>query len=122
MILLVNSKPNLYGDQVLGQVETSEMPSVAQVHFREKLGLEVRFSICLARICNECETTVASILADPEISMNPDDVDRREQNEVHELCDGCRKPHPTSELFLIGDGSIKVCPTCRGEATWMMRE
>jgi hypothetical protein len=51
--------------------------------------------------------------------MNPDDGDR---SEVHERCDGCRHPHPASELSLIGDGSIKGCQTCRAEATGMVRE
>jgi hypothetical protein len=54
--------------------------------------------------------------------MNPDGGERSDQSEVHELCDGCRQPHPTSELSLIGDGSIKVCQTCRAEATGLVRE
>jgi hypothetical protein len=50
--------------------------------------------------------------------MNPD----RQDSEAHELCDGCRQPHPASELSLIGNGSIKVCRTCRAEAIAIVRE
>jgi hypothetical protein len=48
--------------------------------------------------------------------MNRDGGNSTDQGEVHESCDGCRQPYPASELSLFGDGSIKVCPTCRAEA------
>ena len=54
--------------------------------------------------------------------MNPDGGDRSDQSEVHEPCDVCRQPYPASELSLIGDGTIKVCPTCRAEATELFLE
>ena len=66
-------------------------------------------------------TATASIVA-LAITMNPDGSERSEHNEVHERCDGCRQPHPASELSFIGDGSIKVCLTCRAEAITMVRE
>src|SRR5438445_6054659 len=39
-----------------------------------------------------------------------DDGYGMKRNEAHERCDGCRQPHPASELTLIGDGSIKGSP------------
>ena len=54
--------------------------------------------------------------------MNHDHRDGIERSEVHEPCDGCRRPHPPSELSLIGDGSIKVCQACRGQAAAIVRE
>jgi hypothetical protein len=53
--------------------------------------------------------------------MNPGGGDS-EQGEGYELCDGCQQAYPASELFLIGDGSIKVYHTCRAQATTIMRE
>jgi hypothetical protein len=54
--------------------------------------------------------------------MNHDRRDGIERSEVHEQCDGCRQQHPASELSLIADGSMKVCQTCRAQASAMMRE
>ena len=57
-----------------------------------------------------------------ESSMNHDRREGIERGEAHEPCDGCCRPHPASELSLIGDGAIKVCRTCRKKAAAIVRE
>jgi hypothetical protein len=41
---------------------------------------------------------------------------------VMSWCDGCRQQVANSKLFSMGGGSIKVCRTCRMQATLMIRQ
>jgi len=43
-----------------------------------------------------------------------------QNGEVQETCDGCVQFYRSSQLFPVGDGSIKVCGACYAEATAMM--